>query len=281
MPFSRTTEAHSEDYWTRHFVTFLKPLIERDGQWQATRSTAVRGDIVREIITQLVTARAVVADLTDGNPNVFWELGVRQSFRHGTVTIAEHGMKLPFDLATKGTHFYDLTDRIRLAGFERQFRNAMRSCAAEPELPDSHVLETLGGRGTVYELIHREESLRRIAALIEETTNNAMTLKEMTDRAEANRERGAKRGRPSRLLRLSCCEFLMTSRYLDCDATFYRLVEDAYDGCVAINHQFGKWDDRRLETERWLLAVRQPTGTHLEKFQDALVQARAELERRR
>jgi hypothetical protein len=31
MPFSETTPEHTEDYWTRHFDTFLKPLIEGSG----------------------------------------------------------------------------------------------------------------------------------------------------------------------------------------------------------------------------------------------------------
>ena len=31
----------------------------------------------------------VVADITDSKPNVYWELGVRQSFKHGTIIIRE------------------------------------------------------------------------------------------------------------------------------------------------------------------------------------------------
>jgi len=38
--------------------------------------------------------------LTDYNPNVFWELGVRQSFKHNTITIAEEGVILPFDVSS-------------------------------------------------------------------------------------------------------------------------------------------------------------------------------------
>lgn len=89
MPFSKTTDKHTEDYWTEHFERFLKPLIEENPGLEARRSEPLRGDILRQIITDLVVSRVVVADLTDHNPNVYWELGVRQSFQHGTVTIAE------------------------------------------------------------------------------------------------------------------------------------------------------------------------------------------------
>jgi len=101
MPFRKTTNKHTVDYWNKHFEIFLKPLIEENPQLEAHRSKALRGDILREIITDLVNSRVIVADLTDLNINVFWELGVRQSFKHGTVTIAEENTELPFDIDKK------------------------------------------------------------------------------------------------------------------------------------------------------------------------------------
>ncbi len=91
MPFSKTSEKHTKEYWTKHYETFIKPLIESGHSLIAERSSPLRGDILRQIVTDLVTAPIVVADLTDANPNVYWELGVRQSFKHGTITIAEEG----------------------------------------------------------------------------------------------------------------------------------------------------------------------------------------------
>ncbi|MFH1483175.1 MAG: hypothetical protein ABIG98_02830 [Chloroflexota bacterium] len=99
MPFSKTTDKHTEEYWNEHFQEFIKPLIQ-EHPLQPHRSDPLRGDILRQIVTDLVTAPVVVADLTDLNANVLWELGVRQSFKHGTITIAEdEGVRLPFDLA--------------------------------------------------------------------------------------------------------------------------------------------------------------------------------------
>ena len=98
MPFSKTTNEHTEDYWTNHFNKVLKPLIEEDTTVEAHRSTPMRGDILKQIINDLVVDPIVVADLTDKNENVYWELGVRQSFKHGTITIAEEKTVLPFDI---------------------------------------------------------------------------------------------------------------------------------------------------------------------------------------
>ena len=124
MPFSKTADLHDEQHWTDHFEKFLKPMIEENPNLEARRSEALRGDLVKQIISDLVTARIVIADLTDSNSNVYWELGIRQSFMHGTVTIAEHGTKLPFDIGRKGTLFYYPKDRVKNEAFRQAFKRA-------------------------------------------------------------------------------------------------------------------------------------------------------------
>jgi len=145
MPFSKTSETHSKAYWTRHFEAFLKPLIEESGDFEVSRSKALRGDLVKEIVENLYNSDIVVADLTDWNPNVFWELGVRLSYKHGTITIAEEGTKLPFDISTKGTLYYP-ENHIRIQEFRTQFKKAIRDCLDNPDKPDSRVLEILSSR---------------------------------------------------------------------------------------------------------------------------------------
>ena len=77
MPFSKTNRARTGKYWTDHYERFLAPLIEEDGILQAKRSKALRENILDQIVRDLAMAPVVVADLTDHNANVFWELGVR------------------------------------------------------------------------------------------------------------------------------------------------------------------------------------------------------------
>lgn len=54
-------------------------------------------------------ARAVVADLTGRNPNVFYELGLRHATRLPIALISEDE-DLPFDIAQLRTIFFDHTD---------------------------------------------------------------------------------------------------------------------------------------------------------------------------
>jgi hypothetical protein len=143
MPISQTTEEHTEEYWTDQFESFIKPLVEECGDIEVIRSEALHGDILNDIIKNLFNAEVVVADLTDLNANVFWELGVRQSCRHGTITIAENGMHVPFDVGTKGTLSYYPKHHIKNEGFRKQFKKAVVDCLENPRNPDSRVLEVI------------------------------------------------------------------------------------------------------------------------------------------
>ena len=169
MPFSETTEEHTEEYWTSHFDSFLKPLIEEIPNLKAKRSEAIRGDILRQIIHELIVSPIVVAELTDHNPNVFWELGVRQSFKHGTITIAEEGTRLPFDIGVKATLFYN---KEKNNDFGELLNIALLDCIENPENTDSHVLETITGRGSLYRIINQYETIRCFEGLVSEYKKN-------------------------------------------------------------------------------------------------------------
>lgn len=54
--------------------------------------------ITRDIVEQLCRCTCAVADLTGGNPNVFYELGVVHAMGDKTIMIAQDLHRLPFDL---------------------------------------------------------------------------------------------------------------------------------------------------------------------------------------
>lgn len=185
MPFS-STKTHSEDYWSRHFTHFLKPLIEECGDIAAFRSEPLRGSITNQIITDLIFSQIVVADITDYNPNVFWELGVRQSFRHGTITIAEEGTKPPFDITTKGILYYN-SDHQNIGEFKKKFQEAIRDCVENPQGTDSQVLEAITGRGSLYFIINRDEILRKTWAVLRECSHNLKEINTLYENLEKHK----------------------------------------------------------------------------------------------
>ncbi len=282
MPFSKTTDEHTEDYWTHHFEDFLKPLIEENPNLEARRSKAMRGDILREIITDLVVSRVVVADLTDNNPNVYWELGVRQSFKQGTITIAEAGTKLPFDIGGKGTLFYYPKDHLKMADFRKRFKEAIQDCLANPDRPDSHVLETLSGRGTLFEIFRRDEAIRRLDAVLSECDWNLDYLKKAVNLAQANQKKKTSKNRqiPTYRFRVPAVELLITNRYVDEDQAFFGLAEEYSSDIASMNDQLNIWEQSLSSTEKWLLQHGKYAEKLIKKFKAKIENARKKLSKR-
>jgi hypothetical protein len=252
MPFSQTSDRHTENYWTNHFINFLKPLIESSSLFVANRSLPVRGDIIKQIITDLIVSPVVVADLTELNPNVFWELGVRQSFKHGTITIAQEGTKLPFDISSKGTLFY-CDSHIGNEEFIETFNIALNSCSSEKITPDSAVLDSVVGRGSLFELIHQSELLRRLDAIILENKINTTLFKTILLKCGENKgkkEDAQKNWTTDRFL-FSSTELLLTNRYIDGNEQFYEKNIHHFRMLQAFNEALRNWYSYSERAEEW------------------------------
>ncbi|MCG3156770.1 MAG: hypothetical protein DKINENOH_03394 [bacterium] len=79
--------------------------------------TAVRADdligpynIHRDIIEYIFDSSAIIADLTDSNPNVFYELGVAHAIANKTIMILQEGLKPPFDIHNYRCISYELSE---------------------------------------------------------------------------------------------------------------------------------------------------------------------------
>ncbi len=274
MPFSKTKN-HIEEYWTNHFNNFLKPLIEETPNLLAHRSEPLRGDILKLIITDLIVSPIVIADLTDKNANVFWELGVRQSFKHGTITIAEEGTDLPFDVFAQATLKYNTKNPLKTASFKEQFKKAIQDCLSHPDRPDSHVIETLSGRGTLFEIFHRDETMRRLDAVLSESNLNLFILKSFIDNSIENQEYGKtikgrlfpsnKRFQTGRLSSVAI-ELLVANRYLDETKAFYDLAEGYMLFVESINSRKEGWVLNPDSTEKWLLYMNESFMNTFKRF---------------
>src|SRR4051812_37914617 len=89
----------------------IKPVLEGDGfnyhVKRADEDTAP-GMIGDRVISDILAADLVIADLTDLNPNAFYELGIRHSTQKATIHLAKAETKLPFDNMTHSTIFIDV-----------------------------------------------------------------------------------------------------------------------------------------------------------------------------
>lgn len=259
MPFSQSRPEHTKEYWDNHYNNFLKPLIE-SAPLQAYRSYPLRNDIVEQIVKDLITAPVVVADLTDANANVYLELGVRQSFKYGTITIAQDGTDLAFDIGRKGTLYYvskQSTGYTENADFIKHFNEALIDCINNPESPDSVVLQTITGRASLYQIARRDENLRKLTALQEENKFNCTLLDTIKHCCDKNFGlRALKKEKECEAvtvrMRLVCLENLLVNRYIDAEDSFYEYAHKYFDYATAFSEQLSTWAQTPRYTEEWL-----------------------------
>lgn len=96
------------DQILRHVIS---PALADCG-YTATRADQISepGMITSQVIQHIVDDQLVVADLTDRNPNVFYELAIRHAIRKPFVQLIKKGEQLPFDVAGTRTIYVDHHD---------------------------------------------------------------------------------------------------------------------------------------------------------------------------
>jgi hypothetical protein len=67
------------------------------------------GIIISDIKNQITESSIVIADITEANPNVYYEVGMAHAIDKPTVLLAQRGTKLPFDVGPHRCIFYENT----------------------------------------------------------------------------------------------------------------------------------------------------------------------------
>lgn len=139
MPFSKTTEEHDEKYWTTFFAT-IKEVMEELG-YDCTRSEVGPYNLLTNIIVNIDCSDIVIAVLTDFNPNVWYELGIRHTLKTGTIMLLQEGQNPPFDIGNYGIIFYEYSSQLH-----KYFKEEIRKYLAKynDTTCDSPVIRTLG-----------------------------------------------------------------------------------------------------------------------------------------
>jgi hypothetical protein len=96
------------------FNSMYREVIEPEGErlglevirvYELTRPGIILEDIRREISE----SKVVIAEITDPNQNVFYELGYAHALNKPTILLARRGRDLPFDIRSYRVIFYDDT----------------------------------------------------------------------------------------------------------------------------------------------------------------------------
>ena len=119
MPIS-TQHGYDAEHFTLVYEDIIKPAIQLAGM------TAIRADetantnlIQLDILRKVIESDIAICDMSAKNPNVFYELGVRQAFDRPTVLMIDDETSAPFDVSSlryvdykRGMKFRDVNSAI-------------------------------------------------------------------------------------------------------------------------------------------------------------------------
>ena len=125
MPFG----GYFDDYYLRVF----KPGIEEAGLEPHRADDLFRpGSITNDICAYTRKAKIVLADLTERNPNVFYELGLAHAIGKPAILVVDDIDSVPFDLRNLRVIEYDKNDPTWGEKLRESITKAIQETAAAP-----------------------------------------------------------------------------------------------------------------------------------------------------
>ena len=163
MPISKTKSASQKD-WAYIYDKIIKPAVEESElEFKCKRSSAERGNILKDIMIDLYDSDVVIADLTDRNPNVFYELGVRHCLKSGTIILTQNRKFASiFDLNNYASHVYSWKTLRGKKAMTEQIRKLLRGYLANSEKSDNPVSDFLA-----HKAVYRGATQQQLKDIVE------------------------------------------------------------------------------------------------------------------
>jgi hypothetical protein len=134
----------------------------------------------------LVDDALVIADLTDLNPNVFYELAIRHMVTKPFVHLMQKGQSLPFDLHDNRTIFVDHTDLRSVDRCKEQLKRQIQEVQRDPSLVDNPISEAIDRKALEQSDIPADRRYADILTRIDEVSarlNEVISGQRFTSRA--------------------------------------------------------------------------------------------------
>lgn len=130
----------SQQYW-EEVEEIIKDSLSDDYDCSLVSENASPDIIQNTIIQRLYNDSIIVCDISQKNPNVMLELGIRLAFNRKIILICQEGEKVPFDVTNIRTLFYDRTLNYKKI---KKFKNDLKTYAQEIKKDPKTFLSTFG-----------------------------------------------------------------------------------------------------------------------------------------
>lgn len=204
MPFS-ATKSCTEAEWGEMYDNIFKPALEACG-YVCERLEPTTGSLIKSIINKLKSSRIVLADITDRNPNVFYELGVRHSLSKRTIIICQNADMIPSDLRGYWSLQYGIRPS-KVTAFKKAIKNIVSEIEADPDRCDSPVADYLEQEHvSIFSYVQRD-NIKKLGAFYTELTGNSICLRGLLIEPK-NKE-------IAKLITYECLMLLLQTLYID------------------------------------------------------------------
>ena len=118
----------------RIYTDVVKPTVEGKDGLHCLRADDINDNnaIIEDVWRLINQARVVIADITGGNPNVFYELGIAHTIGKETVLLMQEGGRAPFDL-THLRHIRYSDSSLGLKSLAHSLRLTLETVLKRPE----------------------------------------------------------------------------------------------------------------------------------------------------
>ena len=123
------------------YELIYSPVLQELG-YEVTRSDKISspGSISREIIQNLIDADLIIADVTDENPNVFYELAIRNAIKKPVIVFRRPNQSMPFDIYDKRAISISTTDPRVWEQAKQQLQDHVKMAENNPEHASESIL---------------------------------------------------------------------------------------------------------------------------------------------
>lgn len=164
------------DQVLRHII---RPAAEACG-YKAIRADEIDkpGIITSQVIQHVVGDPLVIADLTDTNPNVFYELAIRHAIRKPLVQIIKKGERIPFDVAGTRTIHFDHHDLDSVEAAKEGIIEQIKAAEKSPEDIETPISVSLDLQFLRQSENPEERSLADLVSAVTDVRNGLSKLEE-------------------------------------------------------------------------------------------------------
>ncbi len=155
----------------------IGPAVAECGYGEPLRGDQIDrpGVITSQVIENIVNADLVVADLTDHNANVFYELAIRHIARRPVVQIIHAAQQIPFDVAATRVIKYDHQDLDQVDQARAGIVKQVQAAEVNPDDVDNPITMTLDLSALQKSNEPIEAALSEILAVVRRIANRPTT----------------------------------------------------------------------------------------------------------